>query len=185
MTPVTLTPEKRSWLDSIEFCSGGGDGKKTFCVEQAVAYLAGEPITDHPECACPVIAAGARRDHRARALGVVGDRLAREVGNRLLHAEGLLTITTAAAELDRVEPAALLWREGDRGHASPPTGDVWVSLVNRVRLRFGPSVEEGSASDRAVRRAGPLPARFVAPSGRGFNSHLWLLVRMGLQPPGW
>jgi hypothetical protein len=31
------------------------------CIMEAVAYVAGEPHSDHPRCACPVIAAFARR----------------------------------------------------------------------------------------------------------------------------
>lgn len=31
------------------------NGAKEFCVMEAVAWVAGEPHSDHPECACPII----------------------------------------------------------------------------------------------------------------------------------
>ncbi|HKP99850.1 MAG TPA: hypothetical protein VJ735_05920, partial [Actinomycetes bacterium] len=38
-----------------------GVAPQAFCVMEAVAYVAGEPHTDTPECACPVISAFLRR----------------------------------------------------------------------------------------------------------------------------
>src|SRR5580692_10323489 len=37
--------------------SGSHSPDSTFCVMEAVAYVAGEPWSDHPKCACPVISA--------------------------------------------------------------------------------------------------------------------------------
>ncbi len=46
-------------LSAVPLLSSGGhssdDGK--MCVMEAVAYVAGEPWSDHPQCACPVISA--------------------------------------------------------------------------------------------------------------------------------
>lgn len=65
------------------------------CAMEAVAYIAGEPHSDHPMCACPVIAAFIRRmndnlpddDTRTRLLGplvprIVGTRSTPEVERR-------------------------------------------------------------------------------------------------------
>src|SRR6187431_784443 len=40
----------------VELLSGGHDvASDQFCVMEAVAFVAGEPWTDSPQCACPVI----------------------------------------------------------------------------------------------------------------------------------
>ena len=49
-------------LDGIELKSGSHQRRDLgMCVMEAVAYVAGERHTDHPSCACPVLAAFARR----------------------------------------------------------------------------------------------------------------------------
>ena len=35
--------------------AGGGDPKKGFCYMETVAFIAGEGVTDHPECVSPTI----------------------------------------------------------------------------------------------------------------------------------
>ena len=48
-------------------CHGSGDGKTTFCAEQAVAAVCGIPITDKPdECVTPAVSAFGRRLNDAR-----------------------------------------------------------------------------------------------------------------------
>jgi hypothetical protein len=37
--------------------AGGGDPKAGLCFMETVALIAGEPIGDHPECACPILTA--------------------------------------------------------------------------------------------------------------------------------
>jgi hypothetical protein len=46
-------------LDNFSLLSGAHDGsdETEMCVMEAVAYIAGEPWSDHPNCACPVISA--------------------------------------------------------------------------------------------------------------------------------
>ena len=55
MSPII--EERLSILDTLHLNAGAGDDLDTACVMQAVAYIAGEPWSDHPECACPVITA--------------------------------------------------------------------------------------------------------------------------------
>ena len=45
------------------------------CLMEAVAFMAGEPHTDEPECACPVIAAYARNLNDQMGEGAEGDAL--------------------------------------------------------------------------------------------------------------
>ena len=45
-------------LDALHLEAGGHDDEKdAMCVMEAVAFIAGEPWSDHPECASPVIGA--------------------------------------------------------------------------------------------------------------------------------
>lgn len=44
-------------LDTLQLAFGGHDPGDDMCVMEAVAYLAGEPWSDRPECASPVIGA--------------------------------------------------------------------------------------------------------------------------------
>jgi hypothetical protein len=47
-----------SKLDQIPpLKSGAHEGHDNFCIMEAVAFVAGEPWSDHPACACPVIGA--------------------------------------------------------------------------------------------------------------------------------
>jgi hypothetical protein len=55
MSPVLA--ERLSTLDSVILKSGSHEKGNAMCVMEAVAYIAGEPWSDHPYCACPVIAA--------------------------------------------------------------------------------------------------------------------------------
>ena len=56
--------------------SGGHDGiTRGMCVMEAVAYVAGEPWSDTPECACPVIAAFLRSWNDSLPTDAERDRL--------------------------------------------------------------------------------------------------------------
>ncbi len=48
-------------LATIELEKGSHQPDHTFCVMEAVAFIAGEKWTDHPQCACPVISTFLRR----------------------------------------------------------------------------------------------------------------------------
>src|SRR5690348_9382060 len=42
-------------LDTLHLYSGSHPPEAGFCVMEAVAYVAGEPWSDSPQCACPVL----------------------------------------------------------------------------------------------------------------------------------
>jgi hypothetical protein len=45
-------------IEEIELKKGAHDSpEQGMCIMEAVAYIAGEPFSDHPKCVCPVIAA--------------------------------------------------------------------------------------------------------------------------------
>lgn len=49
-------------IDSIELKSGSHGGREAgVCLLEAVAWVAGEPHTDHPACACPILATFGRQ----------------------------------------------------------------------------------------------------------------------------
>lgn len=49
-------------INTIELTSGSHDSPQAgLCVMEAVAYIKGEPHSDHPACACPVVTAFALR----------------------------------------------------------------------------------------------------------------------------
>lgn len=59
MTDTTIVRDLD--LDNLVLKSGGHtDGSDEFCVMEAVAYVAGEPWSDHPKCASQTIGAFAR-----------------------------------------------------------------------------------------------------------------------------
>jgi hypothetical protein len=55
MTPVI--DERWEKLKTLSLKAGSHSPDSTFCVMEAVAFVAGEAWSDHPQCACPVISA--------------------------------------------------------------------------------------------------------------------------------
>ena len=47
-------------LETLELAAGAHEPDGVMCLLEAVAYVAGEPWSDHPECVCPVLAAFGR-----------------------------------------------------------------------------------------------------------------------------
>ena len=96
MTPPatpTINPDRLAELDNLALDHGGhGSFTEGHCAMEAVAWLAGEPHSDTPACACPVIARAmirlndrikdqAMRTELLRPLlpRIVGSRASREV----------------------------------------------------------------------------------------------------------
>ena len=53
---MTLIDARLEELAAIELAKGGHDSLDAgACVMELVSYVAGEPWSDHPECACPVL----------------------------------------------------------------------------------------------------------------------------------
>ncbi len=53
---VTIDPKRLAKLKKLEHGAHAKNASK-MCAMEAVAFVAGEPWSDHPECACPVIGA--------------------------------------------------------------------------------------------------------------------------------
>ncbi len=58
---ATVPADRFAAFRGMTFRRGAGGGEKGHCAEEALAFLMGEPISDAPSCACPVIRAGTIR----------------------------------------------------------------------------------------------------------------------------
>ena len=111
-------------LDGIVLKSGGHESRESaVCAMEAVAWLAGEPHSDHPQCACPVIGAFMRSwndtihndDTRTRLLKPLLPLL---IGTRSTKAVELQRSYLALDWLARVQaPAWLSLRDDLKAHA--------------------------------------------------------------------
>ena len=54
---MSIIEDSLALLDTLVLDSGGHEPDGEFCVMEAVAYVAGEPWSDSPECVSPIIAA--------------------------------------------------------------------------------------------------------------------------------
>ena len=54
---MTLNTERLAQVTTLKSGSHKPNDDAEFCVMEAVAYVAGEPWSDHPACTCPVITA--------------------------------------------------------------------------------------------------------------------------------
>jgi hypothetical protein len=63
MTKITNKKFQERLIELLShgLVSGSGDGKTTYCVEQAIAVAAGEELSDHPLCALAAASAARRR----------------------------------------------------------------------------------------------------------------------------
>ena len=58
MSTPLLIADRLGWLEETSFESGSHNSiRDGCCVMEAVAYVAGEPHSDHPQCTCPIITA--------------------------------------------------------------------------------------------------------------------------------
>jgi hypothetical protein len=61
MQTVKILPDRLAEIEQRMLAKGAHSDQKQMCVMEAVAYVAGEPWSDSPACASPVIAAFLRR----------------------------------------------------------------------------------------------------------------------------
>jgi len=73
---MIIIESKLAEVLALHLGDGSHDGlDKGLCVMEAVSYVAGEPWSDHPKCACPVIAAFMRSWNDSLPNDVERDRL--------------------------------------------------------------------------------------------------------------
>ena len=82
MSPVI--EERLAKIAGLSLKSGSHSPDSTFCVMEAVAFVAGEEWSDHPQCACPVIAAFLRSWNDSLPSDAERDRLLKPLVAKLV-----------------------------------------------------------------------------------------------------
>jgi len=72
---VTIIYERLKKIAGLSLKRGSHSPDSTFCVMEAVAFVAGESWTDAPECVCPIIASFARNWNDSLPSDAERDRL--------------------------------------------------------------------------------------------------------------
>ena len=161
----------RSWqLSKGAHPAPSGDAE-TACVMEAVAYAAGEKWSDHPQCACPVIAAFLRNWNdalpddatRTRLLGPLVPRL---VGSRSTPEVESRRSWMALDWLARVQAPAWLDLAGLEDHSALCRELGELHDAASARLAMGPLqsawAAAGAAAGAAARAAAWAAARDAA-----------------------
>ena len=125
---TALLPDRLAELDSIRLLKGAHKPDHEFCYMELVAYLAGEPHTDQPQCASRVIGAFVRP---------INDRMNNEE-RQLLKPYVVRTFGTAGTPEQESERAFML-------------ADWAIHVAAPLALRAA-DLEEQAAKLEAVRR---------------------------------
>ena len=81
----TVIAERLKKLQGLSLKIGAHSPDSTFCVMEAVAFVAGEKWTDSPQCACPVISAFLRSWNDALPTDADRDRLLKPFISKLVN----------------------------------------------------------------------------------------------------
>ena len=76
--------ERWKQIQELSLKYGSHQPDSQFCVMEAVAYVAGEPWSDHPRCACPIISAFLRNWNDRLPSDADRDRLLKPLVPRLV-----------------------------------------------------------------------------------------------------
>ena len=117
---ITIIPERLSLITALHHGSHEENDEARVCAMEAVAFVAGEPWSDHPQCACPIISAfmrswndGLPDAERAILLPLIP----KLVGTRSTKAVEAKRATMAADWYVRTFTPAWLRMAGLNGHA--------------------------------------------------------------------
>jgi hypothetical protein len=137
MSPVI--EERLQKILTLNLKSGAHSPDSTFCVMEAVAFVAGEEWSDHPACACPVISAFLRAWNDTLPTDADRDRLLKPlipklVGTRNKALEERRSLL-AADWLVRVHTPAWLRLAGLTTHA-----DALANLPEITSMAQAPSI---------------------------------------------
>jgi len=150
--------------------SGSHDPNGQMCAMEAVAYVAREPWSDHPECACPVIGAfmrswndGLPEDERTTLLLPLIPRLVGTRGSKALEERRALM---AADWLVRVNTPAWLRLAGLTLHADALASLPEITSVKQVPSIKGP-IEAARVDAAAAWAAAGAAARDAAGDAAG------------------
>jgi len=98
---VSLIPERLIEIESKPLRKGDGKSIDTACIMNMVAYVAGEPWSDHPECACPVL---------TKMAISLNDRLDDEQRQKLAPLIPLLAGTKGTRDDQKARASFIVWR---------------------------------------------------------------------------
>ena len=98
---MSLIPERLAEIESKPLRKGDGKSIDTACIMNMVAYVAGEPWSDHPECACPVL---------TKMAISLNDRLDDEQRQKLAPLIPLLAGTKGTRDDQKARSNFIVWR---------------------------------------------------------------------------
>ena len=153
-------------LEGIDLRSGAHNNRMAgVCAMEAVAWMAGEPHSDHPACACPVIGAFMRSWNDALPDDAMRTRLLRPLIPILAGSR-----SNKAVELNR-SWLAIDWLARDHAPA-------WLSLCDDLRahavaLRALPPITDAASA----RAAQPTLAAAGAAAGDAARAAAWAAAR--------
>ena len=96
MQQFEIIEERLQKFAQLSLQQGKHEPDSTFCVMEAVAFVAGEPWSDHPECACPIISSFLRSWNDSLPSDAERDRLLKPLIPKLVN-----TRRTKEIELSR------------------------------------------------------------------------------------
>ena len=96
MAQTQIIEQRLKKFENWSLKSGAHQPDSTFCVMEAVAFVAGEPWSDHPQCACPIISAFLRSWNDSLPSDAERDRLLKPLISSLVN-----TRSTKKVELKR------------------------------------------------------------------------------------
>ena len=81
---ATVIQERWEKIQTLSLKHGSHQPDSQFCVMEAVAFVAGEPWSDHPQCACPIISSFLRNWNDRLPSDAERDRLLKHFVPRLV-----------------------------------------------------------------------------------------------------
>lgn len=178
---ATIIQERLEKVQGLSLKVGGHLPNSTFCVMEAVAYVAGEKWSDNPECACPVISAFLRAWNDGLPTDADRNRLLKSlipklVGTRNKDLEERRSLM-AADWLVRVHTPAWLRLAGLTKQAESLEQLPQIISMAQIPSIKGPieAVRQDAAAAWAAARDAALRGRNFAPLRKDFSSQPWNL----------
>jgi hypothetical protein len=158
---MTLKQLEAERLETLRLVAGGHtDRSNGLCAMEVVAWMAGEPHSDHPACACPVIAAFMRSWNDSISTDEKRTRLLKPLLPLLLN-----TKSTPAIELQR-SYMAFDWLV--REHLP-----AWLEMTEALRPHAEALLASAPVTDKASLQTvmvGPLTAAWDAARDAGWDA---------------
>jgi hypothetical protein len=139
------------------FAGSHAEASEKACIMEAVAFVAGEPWSDHPQCSCPVIAAFMRRWNDGIRDDEVRTRLLRPLVPRLVGTRSSQDVEMKRAYLAidwTIRVSAPAWLElaglGDQATLLRELAEVCDAASARVASKHAREARTAAAERRAA-----------------------------------